>query len=145
VLPAKSYSAELDRLYPTRTSSPDSEQFIDWPSEPHIHTGYAVPGLGQASTIHPAQLRPHEGRLYFAGEQTSPGFFGYMEGALQSGARAARDIVTAVAVPCPRTMTAKAPPARQGGDRAPSPGGDADGSFHGGGGESGGGGSSDSY
>jgi monoamine oxidase len=34
--------------------------------------------------------------LYFAGEQTYLGFFGYMEGALQSGARAARNLVAAV-------------------------------------------------
>ena len=44
------------------------------------------------------------GHLYFAGEQTSPGFFGYMEGALQSGGRAARDILHRVAVPCPTRL-----------------------------------------
>jgi monoamine oxidase len=100
VLPGGSYPIQLTQLYPTRTTSPGSEQFIDWPSAPFIRTGYAVPGVGQASTILPALMQPHLGRLYFAGEQTSPGFFGYMEGALQSGARAARDIVLAAAVPC---------------------------------------------
>ncbi|HEX5924748.1 MAG TPA: FAD-dependent oxidoreductase, partial [Baekduia sp.] len=52
--------------------------------------------------IFPAQLRPHAQRLYFAGEQTSSGFFGYMEGALQSGARAARDIIGVAARSCPQ-------------------------------------------
>jgi monoamine oxidase len=37
-----------------------------------------------------------EGRVYFAGEHTSP-WIGWMQGALQSGLRAAREIVQAPA------------------------------------------------
>jgi monoamine oxidase len=138
VLPAASYPVQLTQLYPTRSISPGSEKFVDWPSWPHIQTGYAVPGRGQASTITPTLMQPHRGRLYFAGEQTSPGFFGYMEGALQSGARAARDIVLAAARPCPGTTSswvAEDASRRRPGDRP----------FTGGGGEFGGGGSSDNF
>lgn len=92
------YPAKVATLYPTGT--PKDNRFIDWPTMPFIETGYAVPGLGQVTSISPAQLIPHKDRLYFAGEQTSTGFFGYMEGALQSGARAARVIVERMAYKC---------------------------------------------
>jgi Flavin containing amine oxidoreductase len=36
-----------------------------------------------------------KGRMYFAGEHTCPAFVGYMEGALQSGVRAASAIMKA--------------------------------------------------
>lgn len=99
------YPKKVATLYPTGT--PKDNRFIDWPTMPFIETGYAVPGPGQVTTISPAQLTPHKDRLYFAGEQTSTGFFGYMEGALQSGARAARDIVERMAFTCgEESMTA---------------------------------------
>jgi monoamine oxidase len=98
VLPAADYPKRLATLYPT--GRPSGTMFVDWPATPFIRTGYAVPGLREVMTIAPVQLLPHRGRLYFAGEQTSSGFFGYMEGALQSGARAARDIVVRWARPC---------------------------------------------
>ncbi|MFS0701436.1 flavin monoamine oxidase family protein [Cellulomonas sp. 179-A 4D5 NHS] len=106
------YPAKLAALFPHgRPGPPPATLWCDWPTTPYVMTGYAVPARGQASTVFPAQLRPHEGALYFAGEQTSSGFFGYMEGALQSGARAARDIVQRVVVACPRgTRLARAVP-----------------------------------
>ncbi|HYG96555.1 MAG TPA: NAD(P)/FAD-dependent oxidoreductase [Solirubrobacterales bacterium] len=110
------YPTQLTALYPGRRAHLRGEEFVDWPSKPFIETGYAVPAKGQASTVNPALMRPHAGRLFFAGEQASPGFFGYMEGALQAGARAARDIVLDAAIPCARTMTAESAPGGSGGD-----------------------------
>lgn len=127
VLPAAKYPTQLTALYPTRGASLTGEQLVNWPAERFIETGYAVPGVGQASTVMPALMEPHADRLYFAGEQASPGFFGYMEGALQSGARAARDIILDAIVPCPGAPQPSVMP------------------WGGGGGESGGGGSGDSY
>ncbi|SAL06187.1 monoamine oxidase [Caballeronia calidae] len=100
VLPASAYPGRLATLYPAKSpdGTPTAQHFMDWPNEPFIGTGYAVPGVGEVTTISPNQIAPHAQRLYFAGEQTSPGFFGYMEGALQSGARAARDIVKSAAI-----------------------------------------------
>lgn len=100
VLPASSYPSAMAKLYPT--GKPKAELFVDWPNTPFIMTGEAVPGLGQITTVSRTQIVPHAEYLYFAGEQTSPGFFGYMEGALQSGARAARDIVLRARRPQPR-------------------------------------------
>ncbi|HJQ01767.1 MAG TPA: NAD(P)/FAD-dependent oxidoreductase [Jatrophihabitans sp.] len=120
VQPAASYPEKVQRIFPHGDPGPPDpapkQRFLDWPHTRYIETGYSAPAVGQVTTVCPAQLQPHEQCLYFAGEQTSSGFFGYMEGALQSGARAARDIVRRVAVPCPPTagqgdaVTEPAPP-----------------------------------
>jgi monoamine oxidase len=101
VLPAPQYPSALTALYPGRRKSLTGEKFVDWPGEKFIEAGYAVPAVGEASTILPALAQPYHERLYFAGEQASPGFFGYMEGALQAGARAAREIILEAIVECP--------------------------------------------
>ncbi|HZN70823.1 MAG TPA: FAD-dependent oxidoreductase [Micromonosporaceae bacterium] len=88
------YPQRLGELYPG--GNPDRTRFVDWPHRPYIMTGYSVPSPGQVTTIGRRLSTPFANRLYFAGEQTYLGFFGYMEGSLQSGARAARDIVTAI-------------------------------------------------
>jgi monoamine oxidase len=100
VLPAAGYPPGLTTLYPTRTSTLTSETFVDWPTTPFVMTGYGVPGVNQVTRIGRFQARPHADRVFFAGEQTHMGFFGYMEGALQSGTRAARDIVLTELRPC---------------------------------------------
>lgn len=97
VLPGNNYPSRLAALYPT--GKPTGQRFVDWSTVPFIKTGYAVPGIGQVTSVSPNQITPHAERLFCAGEQTSPGFFGYMEGALQSGARAARDIVITASLP----------------------------------------------
>jgi monoamine oxidase len=43
--------------------------------------------------------KPYKGRLVFAGEHTHMAFFGYMEGALRSGERAAATIKTLACAP----------------------------------------------
>jgi monoamine oxidase len=101
VLPSAQYPAGLTALYPGRRKDLVGEKFVDWPAEKFIEAGYAVPAVGEASTILPALNQPYHRRLYFAGEQASPGFFGYMEGALQTGARAAREIILDAIVECP--------------------------------------------
>jgi monoamine oxidase len=97
IQPAADYPERVQQMFSRGDPGPAEpapvRRFLDWPHTPYIETGYSAPAVGQASTVFPAQLQPYEQCLYFAGEQTSPGFFGYMEGALQSGARAARDIV----------------------------------------------------
>ncbi|HEX6456720.1 MAG TPA: FAD-dependent oxidoreductase [Solirubrobacterales bacterium] len=115
VQPPAAYDPKLTTIYPGRKATCEREELVDWTKEKDIEAGYAIPTVGQASTVNPALVLPHENRLYFAGEQASPGFFGYMEGALQAGARAARDIVRAVAVPC--SMVAAGDP-RDAGDQS---------------------------
>ncbi len=93
VFPEKTYPARLTALYKERAKSLIAEEFVNWSAEKFIETGYAVPGIGQASTVLPALAQPYRERLFFAGEQVSPGFYGYMEGALQTGTGAALQIM----------------------------------------------------
>jgi monoamine oxidase len=101
--PEPSYPPGLLELFPGY--APINTRYVDWPSRPYVLTGYSVPAPNQVTTIGRNLASPFCGRVFFAGEQTNLGFFGYMEGALQSGARAARDIVGLV---CPDTLTSPA-------------------------------------
>jgi monoamine oxidase len=66
---------------------------MDWPSDPWVKASYSFPGPGQVVAQGPT-FRQGIGRLQFAGEYCSYAFMGYMEGALNSGAAAARRIAT---------------------------------------------------
>ena len=64
-----------------------------WASEPWSRGAFAVFGPGQMTALMPSMARPEDG-LHFAGEHTSS-WTGWMEGALQSGERAAREVLGA--------------------------------------------------
>ena len=67
--------------------------FADWPNKPFIKTGYWSPRPGDIFKVSQKLTQPFHQRLFFAGEHTDTGFFGYMEGALRSGERAARTLM----------------------------------------------------
>jgi monoamine oxidase len=64
-----------------------------WAAEPWSRGAFAVFGPGQMSALMPSIARPENG-LHFAGEHTSS-WTGWMEGALESGERAAREVLGA--------------------------------------------------
>jgi monoamine oxidase len=66
-------------------------RFMDWPGDSWARGSYSFPAPGQVTAQGPT-LFDGIGRLHFAGEYTSYAFMGYMEGALNSGARVARQI-----------------------------------------------------
>jgi monoamine oxidase len=68
---------------------------IRWAQEPWSRGAFAVFRPGQMASMMPAIARPEDG-LHFAGEHTSP-WMGWMEGALESGERAAREVLAAEA------------------------------------------------
>jgi monoamine oxidase len=83
-----------------RTFSDIRSQFekgtaIRWALEPWSRGAFAVFEPGQMTSIMPTVAQP-EGRLHFAGEHSSP-WTGWMEGALESGERAAREVLAAEA------------------------------------------------
>jgi monoamine oxidase len=82
----------LERLYPGYTSQVERTRFMDWPGEPWTGAGYAFPAPGEVMRLGPT-LEAGIGDLRFAGEHCSPGFVGYMEGALESGQRAANALL----------------------------------------------------
>jgi len=79
------YREHLEKLFPGYERSVGATRFVPWPSNDWIRCGYSCPAPGQMTTVAPLLARPFEGRLVFAGEHVNPCFFGYMEGALQSG------------------------------------------------------------
>lgn len=88
------YRSALEELLPGFGEHFTSARFMDWPSDPWTLAGYSFPAPGEVTTIAPL-WRTGLGRLQFAGEHTSTRFPGYMEGALESGVAAARNIVHA--------------------------------------------------
>ena len=66
-----------------------------WAHDPFARGSYshALPGHAGARTVLAA---PVDGRLFFAGEATSPNFFSTAHGARDSGERAAREAVAAI-------------------------------------------------
>jgi monoamine oxidase len=87
----RNYRAELEKIYRGITTSFVRARFMDWPSDPWSKASYSFPAPGQVTAQGPT-LRQGLGRLHFAGEYCSYAFMGYMEGALNSGAAAARRI-----------------------------------------------------
>jgi monoamine oxidase len=87
----ENYVAALEKIYPNIRPSFVRARFMDWPSDPWSKASYSFPAPGQVTAQGPT-LREGLGRLHFAGEYASYAFMGYMEGALESGAAAARRI-----------------------------------------------------
>ena len=88
------YLAALSPVYPGLRGSFERARFMDWPSDPWVKGSYSFPAPGEVTTLGPQLQEPLGGRVFLAGEHTCYAFVGYMEGALQSGARAAQRIMS---------------------------------------------------
>lgn len=67
-----------------------------WPNHPHTKASYAGPLVGQyASFADNAARSELGGKLFFAGEHTSASSQGFMNGAVESGERVAREVLAA--------------------------------------------------
>jgi monoamine oxidase len=76
---------------------------MNWPAYQYVQGSYTCPLVGQYTTLLESAGTPElEGRLIFAGEHTSPDFSGFMNGAIQSGNRAAQEIMTPVPAGLPK-------------------------------------------
>ena len=90
----KQFTDGLKALYKTYgTGNVLNTLFADWPNERFIKTGYVSPKINQILEIGEKLSKPFHDRLFFAGEHTRMDFFGYMEGALRSGERAANTLM----------------------------------------------------
>jgi monoamine oxidase len=77
----------IAQLYPGFTTSGGT--FVNWPENPAVRTGYSCPGPGQVVGAQRSYTSSYNECLFVAGEHTSPAWFGFMEGALESGMLAA--------------------------------------------------------
>ncbi len=73
-----------------------------WPSAPYALGSYACYRPGQAAFS--GSEGEARGRLHFCGEHTSIDFQGYMEGAVETGLRAADEVLTALGRPLPELL-----------------------------------------
>jgi len=86
---------ELDRVFPGVAGKFDGRRAVmNWPEYKFTRGSYTCPLIGQYTTLLKVAGEPElGGRLLFAGEHTSGDFSGFMNGAVQSGNRAAKEIL----------------------------------------------------
>jgi monoamine oxidase len=81
---------DLERIFPgARAAATGRVARWHWPSDPFVRGSYACWKVGQYTSIAGAEFEP-VGRLLFAGEHTSLEHQGYMNGAAETGRRAAQ-------------------------------------------------------
>jgi monoamine oxidase len=100
VLTGSEFKNGLRKLYPgyDKSNRGKKTKLVNWADEEKfIKTGYSCPKLGHMFTVAPELQKPlNNGRLFLAGEHTQTDFFGFMEGALRSGRRAAEAVIAHV-------------------------------------------------
>jgi monoamine oxidase len=89
----RSVLTDLERIYPGAAAHVEATATIDWEAEPCARGAYAWFRPGQLTSLMPSLTEP-EGRIYLAGEHLSSAS-GWMQGALESGLRAARAVLAA--------------------------------------------------
>jgi monoamine oxidase len=90
------FRAGLTALSPVMAASLDDSKsiFMPWTRQPFTLGSYAGARVGQYTTILEHSAAPSaDGRIHFAGEHTSVDFMGFMNGAVESGERAASEIL----------------------------------------------------
>jgi monoamine oxidase len=79
-----------EQIHPGFRKEAEKTATWSWLNDPYARGAYLVALPGQCRTLVPHLATP-EGRIHFAGEHTSP-WPGWMQGALHSGLRAAREV-----------------------------------------------------
>jgi monoamine oxidase len=89
------FRTELNQVFPGIDDKFDHKHaLMNWPGYKFTRGSYTCPLVGQYTTLLKAAPQPElEGRLIFAGEHTSGEFSGFMNGAVESGNRAAKEIL----------------------------------------------------
>jgi monoamine oxidase len=86
--------AELARLFGPQASTPIAYLDKDWTVEPWSRGCYVGLMPPRLLTQHGEALRAPVGRIHWAGTETATHWNGYMDGAIQSGERAASEILS---------------------------------------------------
>ncbi len=89
------WASTLAALRPELELDLDAITITIWPDDPWVRGAYSAPSA--SSPIDQTELVRPIGRLAFAGEHTAGAHHATMEGALRSGVRAARDLLTGFA------------------------------------------------
>jgi flavin-dependent amine oxidoreductase len=87
------FLGEIEPVYPGTTAAYSGRAYEDhWALDPWAMGAHSYYRVGQAATYARLAAAP-EGRIHFAGEHTSRKFQGFLEGAVISGERAARQLL----------------------------------------------------
>jgi len=90
------FLAQIEPVLPGLTARFNGVASIDyWPGSPNQRGSYAYWKVGQYTTLAGSEGEI-EGSVHFAGEHTSTDYQGYMEGAVESGERAANEVLAAL-------------------------------------------------
>lgn len=93
---AAGFASQVERIYPGAVEAFTKKAIRQhWPSLPFTLGSYTCYKPGQYSTLSDSVATP-AGNLFFAGEHTSAEFNGYMEGAAESGERAAKEVLAKI-------------------------------------------------
>lgn len=82
----------IEKIFPSSSDLIENTATMAWVNEPFTRASYMAFAPNEV-TAHWKALFSPAGRLYFAGEHATP-IQGYMEGAVESGQRAAREIIS---------------------------------------------------
>ncbi len=96
--------AAIEQVVPGVSGGYNGRAWVDfWPADPWAKGSYAAFGPGQMSTLWGYTLLPEEG-VHFAGEHTSTYSQGYLNGGVESGQRAAIEVMDRLGVPVPKEI-----------------------------------------
>ena len=89
------FIAELDTIFPGLKAKHDGNKtMLNWPSMKTMRGSYSSPLVGQYTWVYGAAATPElDGRLIFAGEHTSAESPGFMNGGVESGNRAVKELL----------------------------------------------------
>ena len=91
------YALHIGELYKDYSANLAGQpEFMAWPRDEWTAAGYSCPAPGEVCRAGPLLYKGFKDRLFFAGEHTCFAYFGYMEGALESGRTAASAIIRAI-------------------------------------------------
>ena len=94
---ARRYAAATESFYPGFAAAHDHDvRGTAWPTDPWSLGSYTCYAPGQFTTIAGDEFTPC-GRVHFAGEHTATGSQGYMNGAAETGRRAATQVLRTLA------------------------------------------------
>jgi monoamine oxidase len=87
-----SFLNQLEPIYPGITAAYNGKAYRDaWPLNPWSNGAYTCPRPGQYTGFFGIEAA-REGNVHFAGEHTSTEYFGYLNGAVESGERAGKEV-----------------------------------------------------
>jgi len=91
------FLGEIEPVFPGTSAAYTGRAYEDhWVLDPFVLGAYSYPRVGQAVSFCELAAAP-EGRVHFAGEHTSREQQGFLDGAVASGQRAAREVMRQVA------------------------------------------------